>query len=171
MLFGHAYITFHPSSPSTLLPHFPKIDKVQTNDLVLISFSPSPLPLIYPHSTELDEVQEKLHTCFAREIKRCEQLLKKDGVETCIYQSYIHCWECHHPLKTISTHHLICVRSCIKNRSDIGTCANECYESHFKKHTDLVYTQNPERNFWLRFLNYFISLSLSLSTTICWSPN
>ena len=156
---SHAYITFRPSSPSALLPHFPKIHKVQTNDLVHISFSPSSPPLLYPHSTELDEVQEKMHTCFAKEIKFCEQyLIRKDGVQTCIYEGYVHCWERHHGLERISSHHLLCVNSCIKHRGDIGAYAKECYESHFKKHTDLVYTQNSKRNFWLRVLNYSISL-------------
>jgi hypothetical protein len=47
------HISFHPSSPLTLLPLVSKLDKVQTNNLATTTFGPSPMPILYPpHSSE-----------------------------------------------------------------------------------------------------------------------
>lgn len=64
-----SYIDLHPSSPPTLPPHVPKLDKVQTNDRAPMSFCPSPQPIWYPQSSEIDET---LHTCIDMFIKFCD---------------------------------------------------------------------------------------------------
>jgi hypothetical protein len=66
-----ARISLHPLSRSILLPHFSKLDKVQTNDVLPTTFPPPPMPIPYLHSLEFDEVEETIHTCFAHAVKFC----------------------------------------------------------------------------------------------------
>jgi hypothetical protein len=145
-----AQISFHSSSLSALLPYFHKLDKVQTKDIFPTSFCPSPLPIMYPHSSKLDEIQGTIHTCLANEIKLCEIKWQHRmiGFQFCIISTYTKCWLSHHGGEKMTYEHLFCVQNCVKHRRDIGTCCKECYERHFKTHTDVVYTQNPEHKIW-----------------------
>jgi hypothetical protein len=92
-----------------------------------------------------------MHTCLSDEFKFCEEtwifhpLVVKEriGFETCTILGYLTCWEKHHGLEEGPAEHLLCIRHCLKDRSDVEICFRECYETHFKKHSDAVYTQNP----------------------------
>jgi hypothetical protein len=146
-----AQISFHSSSPSALLSYFRKLDKVQTKDISPTSFCPSPLPIMYPHCFELDEIQGTIHTCVTDdEIKFCEIKWphRRIGFQFCIISAYTKCWLSHHVEQKMTTEHILCVHDCVKHRSDIGTCCNECNERHSKTHSDVVYTQYPKHKIW-----------------------
>jgi hypothetical protein len=100
-----------------------------------------------------------MRTCFADKIKSCEESLilghfgTKFDIVNCNLIGYIQCWSTHYALEYIPTQHLSRVFKCIQDQSDIGTYAKECYEEHVKQHSNVVYTQNPQRSIWKRFFN------------------
>jgi hypothetical protein len=146
-----ANIPFHPSAPLTLVLHFPKLDKVQTNDLASTTCCPSPMPIPHTPSSEHDEVQRTIHTCFDNEIKVCEKKWPlheffKNHLENfieCSIVGHAKCWSNRHTKEVMTPKHLSCVIDCVKYRTDVATCFKECYERHIEKHSDVVYAQNP----------------------------
>jgi len=142
-----AYISFHPSSPPIMNPHFSRIHKVQTNGRAPTSFGPSRLSLMYPHSSKLDEVTKTLHTCLKDEIKVCEDTWEHVHTRkfiSCLVRSNRKCLKEYGARLGVTCSE--CLLDCQQKKSKIGACLLTCFESHLKhreKPSDVIYTQNP----------------------------
>jgi hypothetical protein len=137
---GLAHISFHPSSPLTLLPHVSKLDKVQTNDLATTTFGPSPMPIMYPHFSEHDAVQGKKHTCIENAIKVCKEpwplyRLSRHHLKNVIACSFFLrglCWRKQSGESTMGFKNIGCIGTCLdRHLIDLETCFKQCYRSHF----------------------------------------
>jgi hypothetical protein len=135
----HAHISFRPSPPPVLLPHFSELDKTYSNDLASTYLSPSSLPIPYPqYSFKLDEVKKKWRKCIPDLIESCEEknLPSKYLFEICIIEGHWTCVRVNGLRHTKTSYQ--CIADCINNRSArvaLAPCYLECCDKHFKEHS------------------------------------
>jgi hypothetical protein len=127
---NHGHISFTPFSSPIQLPHFSKLNTVQTNNLAPPSICPAPMPIMYPHSfDDLDKVHRQMHKCVVNTIRACEKTWPEKGFKFkfCLRASFRNCRIVLGVDKSMVTWLWACLMQCVRRKiNEVESCYLSC---------------------------------------------